>query len=24
VAFVLIDATPLGIGHPVTGTANAR
>jgi quercetin dioxygenase-like cupin family protein len=24
VAFVLIDATPLGIGHPVTGVANAR
>jgi len=24
VAFVLIDATPLGIGHPVTGAANAR
>ncbi|MBV8535240.1 MAG: cupin domain-containing protein [Alphaproteobacteria bacterium] len=23
VAFVLIDAKPLGIGHPVTGTANA-
>jgi len=22
-AFVLIDAKPLGIGHPVTGTANA-
>jgi quercetin dioxygenase-like cupin family protein len=22
VAFVLIDATPLGIGHPVTGTSN--
>jgi hypothetical protein len=24
VAFVLIDAEPLGIGKPVTGTANAR
>ena len=24
VAFVLIDAVPLGIGHPVTGVANAR
>jgi quercetin dioxygenase-like cupin family protein len=24
VAVVLIDATPLGIGHPVTGAANAR
>ncbi len=24
VAFILIDAEPLGIGHPVTGTANAR
>jgi quercetin dioxygenase-like cupin family protein len=24
VAFVLIDAEPLGIGHPVTGAANAR
>jgi quercetin dioxygenase-like cupin family protein len=24
VAFVLIDAEPLGIGHPVTGTASAR
>jgi naringenin degradation protein FdeH len=24
VAFVLIDATPLGIGHPITGAANAR
>ena len=24
VAFVLIDAMPLGIGHPVTGAANAR
>jgi quercetin dioxygenase-like cupin family protein len=24
VAFVLIDATPLGIGHPVVGGANAR
>jgi len=24
VAFVLIDAVPLGIGHPVTGAANAR
>jgi quercetin dioxygenase-like cupin family protein len=24
VAFVLIDAVPLGIGHPVAGTANAR
>ena len=24
VAFVLIDATPWGIGHPVTGAANAR
>jgi quercetin dioxygenase-like cupin family protein len=23
-AFVLIDAEPLGIGHPVTGAANAR
>jgi quercetin dioxygenase-like cupin family protein len=23
-AFVLIDATPLGIGHPVTGAASAR
>jgi hypothetical protein len=22
-AFVLIDAAPLGIGHPVTGAANA-
>jgi hypothetical protein len=24
VAFVLIDAVPLGLGHPVTGAANAR
>jgi hypothetical protein len=24
VAFVLIDAEPLGIGKPVVGTANAR
>jgi len=24
VAFVLIDALPLGIGHAVTGAANAR
>jgi len=24
VAFVLIDAVPLGIGHPVAGAANAR
>jgi quercetin dioxygenase-like cupin family protein len=24
VAFVLIDAVPLGIGHPITGTAGAR
>ena len=24
VAFVLLDAVPLGIGAPVTGTANAR
>jgi hypothetical protein len=24
VAFVLIDAAPLGIGHPITGVANAR
>jgi quercetin dioxygenase-like cupin family protein len=24
VAFVLIDAVPLGIGHPVTGALNAR
>ena len=24
VAFVLIDATPLGIGHPVAGTASVR
>ncbi len=24
VAFVLIDATPLGIGHPVSGAATAR
>lgn len=24
VAFVLIDAHPLGIGHPVVGSANAR
>ena len=24
VAFVLIDATPLGIGHPVTGDATVR
>ena len=24
VAFVLIDAEPLGIGNPVTGTASAR
>jgi len=24
VAFVLIDAIPLGIGHPITGTASAR
>ena len=24
VAVVLIDAAPLGIGHPVTGAANAR
>jgi quercetin dioxygenase-like cupin family protein len=24
VAFVLIDAVPLGIGHPVTGAASAR
>ena len=24
VAFVLIDAVPLGIGHPVTGATNAR
>jgi hypothetical protein len=23
-AFVLIDAAPLGIGHPITGAANAR
>ena len=24
VAFVLIDAAPLGIGHPIAGAANAR
>jgi len=24
VAFVLIDAVPLSIGHPITGAANAR
>ena len=24
VAFVLIDAKPLGIGHPITGATNAR
>jgi quercetin dioxygenase-like cupin family protein len=24
VAFVLIDAVPLGLGHPITGAANAR
>ena len=24
VAFVLIDAVPLGIGHPITGATNAR
>jgi hypothetical protein len=24
VAFVLIDAQPLGIGHPITGVASAR
>lgn len=24
IAFVLIDAVPLGIGHPVTGAASAR
>ena len=24
VAFVLIDAEPLGIGHPITGATNAR
>jgi hypothetical protein len=24
VAFVLIDAEPLGIGHPITGPASAR
>jgi uncharacterized cupin superfamily protein len=24
VAFVLIDAKPLGIGHPVVGAASAR
>jgi quercetin dioxygenase-like cupin family protein len=24
VAFVLLDAEPLGIGHPITGSANAR
>ena len=24
VAFVLIDAAPLGIGHPITGVVNAR
>ena len=24
VAFVLIDAAPLGIGHPITGAASAR
>jgi quercetin dioxygenase-like cupin family protein len=24
VAFVLFDAAPLGIGHPITGAANAR
>jgi uncharacterized cupin superfamily protein len=24
VAFVLIDAVPLAIGHPITGAANAR
>jgi hypothetical protein len=24
VAFVLIDAVPLGIGHPVTGATSAR
>ena len=24
VAFVLIDAVPLGIGHPITGAVNAR
>ena len=24
VTFVLIDAAPLGIGHPITGAANAR
>jgi hypothetical protein len=24
VAFVLIDAEPMGIGHPVTRAANAR
>jgi hypothetical protein len=23
-AFVLIDAEPLGIGHPILGTAHAR
>ena len=23
-AFVLVDATPLGIGHPVVGATNAR
>jgi uncharacterized cupin superfamily protein len=24
VAFVLLDAAPLGIGHPITGAAHAR
>jgi len=24
VAFVLIDAVPLGLGHPITGATNAR
>jgi len=24
VAFVLIDAVPLGIGHPITGATSAR
>jgi hypothetical protein len=24
VAFVLVDAVPIGIGHPITGAANAR
>jgi hypothetical protein len=24
VAFVLIDAVPIGIGHPIIGAANVR